>query len=176
MLRKDLAPYPSFGSVQRLALGILRPWFSEHNITVGTTIPADMSDKMPFMLVRADRRTGRESAVSKDERFMRTSLLSVEVFTSGLNAEQQGYQIEESAQLALFHAWRNQIAVPQAGSIAAITSSTDIARVSDYATSTGVVQYASLPKGAVRHEAVYQLLIRPPLGGVKNDYLPSRFS
>jgi hypothetical protein len=173
---EPLPPYPAFGPVSRLALGILRPWFGDL-VTIGTQIPADLSDKIPFMLVRADRRTGRESGVSADERFLRTSLLSVEVFTSGLSAESDGYDIEESARMAIFHAWRNQIVVPGAGSIAAITSTNDIARVSDYATSTGVVQYASLPKGSVRHEAVYQLLVRPPRkGSTGNRFIPSQYS
>lgn len=174
----DLPPYPSAGSPQRLIVGILRPWFSEFpHIKVGTLIPQDMSEAMPFVLVRTDRRTGRESGVSRDERFLRTARIGVEVFTSGLDAEATGYDIEESAQLAIFHAHRNQIVVPGVGSISAITSSTNIARVSDYATSTGVVQYASLPKGAVRHEAVYQFLVRPPVGGAKNNaFVPSRYS
>ncbi|WP_051298078.1 hypothetical protein [Brevibacterium album] len=170
-----LPPYPAFGPVARLGLGILRPWFGDA-VTIGTQIPADLSDKMPFILVRADRRTGRESGVSQDERFLRTSLLSVEAFTSGLNAESDGFDIEESARMAIYHAWRNQIVVPGAGSIAAITSTTDIARVSDYATSTGVVQYASLPKGTVRHEGVYQLLVRPPKGGTANRFIPSQYA
>ena len=170
----DLVLYPAFGSVQRIGVGLLRPWFARTgvDIRVGTLIPENLDGKLPFVLVRSDRRTGRESRTSRDERFLRTALLTVEVFTNGLNAEDDGYDIEESARLCLWDAWRRQVVVPDGGVISSIVASTDIARVSDYATSTGVVQYASLPKNTVRHEAVYQVMVRPPQS-TENLFIPA---
>lgn len=174
--------YPAFGPIHRLGIGVIREWFAGMEvegrpITVGSRIPADMSDKLPFVMVRADRRSGKETTRSKDERFLQASLLSVETFTTGVNAESDGYDIQESCRLALWGAWRDQISIPDAGSIAAIESSSGAALVSDYATSTGVVQYASLPKAAARTEAIYQLFVRPPSQStIVNPFIPSHSS
>lgn len=173
--------YPTFGPIHRLGLGIIRDWFDGMEvdgrpITVGSRIPADLSDSMPFVMVRADRRSGAQTTRSDDERFLKASLLSIETFTVGLNAENDGYDIQESCRLALWNAWRNQVSVPGAGSVSQLVSSSEAALVSDYATSTGVVQYASLPKGAARTEAIFQLYVRPPAQStVSNAFIPSQY-
>lgn len=172
--------YPAFGPVHRLGLAIVRDWLEgvTHDgvpITVGSRIPADMSDKLPFVMVRADRRSGGQTRQSGDERFLRSSLLSIETFTVGVNAENDGYALQESIRLALWQAWRDQVTVPDAGSISTIISSSDAALVSDYATSTGVVQYASLPKNAARTEQIFQIFIRPPRQDtIVNPFIPSQ--
>lgn len=172
--------YPAFGPVHRLGLAIVRDWLEgvTHDgvpIKVGSRIPADMSDKLPFVMVRADRRSGGQTRQSGDERFLRSSLLSIETFTVGVNAENDGYALQESIRLALWQAWRNQVTVPDAGSISTIISSSDAALVSDYATSTGVVQYASLPKNAARTEQIFQIFIRPPRQDtIVNPFIPSQ--
>lgn len=173
--------YPAFGPVHRLGLRVIRDWFAglEHDsrpVTVGSRIPADMSESIPFVMVRADRRSGDHVRSSDDERFMRSSLLSIETFTTGVNAENDGYDIQESCRLALWNAWIKQTVVDGAGSIARINSSSEAALVSDFATSTGVVQYASLPKNAARTEAIYQLFLRPPpQDTVSNPFIPSQY-
>lgn len=174
--------YPVFGPVHRFGLHVLRDWFSgvEHDgrpITVGSRIPADMSEAIPFVMVRADRRSGSYTRQSGDERFLRASLLSVETFTTGVNAENDGYDLQESARLALWQAWDSQIEVPGVGSISRILNSSEAALVSDFATSTGVVQYASLPKNAARTEAIYQLFMRPPSHQqtIENPFIPSQY-
>lgn len=171
--------YPAFGPIHRLALGIIRDWFAglEHDdrpVTIGSRIPDDMSDKIPFVMVRSDRRSGKEAYRSADERFLKASLLSIETFTSGVNAENDGYDLQESCRLALWSAWREQKTVPDGGSISSIVSSSEAALVSDFATSTGVVQYASLPKNAARTEAIHQLFVRPPVQEtIVNPFIPS---
>lgn len=170
--------YPAFGPIHRLGLGILRPWFAGvvvggGPVHVGSLIPENMSSKLPFIMVRSDRRSGLAIRASDDERFMKSSRLSIETFTSGLNAENDGYDIQESVRLALWDAWSKQTTVPDAGSISTILSASEAARVTDYATSTGVVQYASLPKGAVRTEAIYEVFVRPPeQSSIKNPFIP----
>lgn len=175
------ALYPSFGPIHRIGLGIIRDWFQGvvvdgRPITVGSRIPADLSDSMPFVMIRSDRRSGNDTRRSGDERFLRSSLLTVETFTVGLNAESDGYNIQESVRLGLWQAWRDQVSVPGAGSLSRIITSSDAALVSDYATSTGVVQYASLPKGASRTESIFQVFIRPPTQGtLDNPFIPSQY-
>ena len=172
--------YPAFGPIHRLGLKIVREWFAqvEHDgrkVTVGSRIPEDLSDKLPFVMVRADRRSGAQSFRSGDERFLKTSLLSIETFTTGLNAENDGYDLQESVRLALWQAWHDQVTVPDAGSISKILNSSEASLVSDYATSTGVVQYASLPKGAARTEAIYQVFTRPPAAeSITNPFIPKQ--
>ena len=167
--------YPAFGSPQRLVLYVLREWFkdTDYGLHIATLMPNDFDGRLPFVLVRSNQRTGNEGVRSADERFMRTVSIGIETITTGLNAENDGYELQESCRLALLWAQREQLTIPGVGSIASFIRSNDISRVSDYATSTGVVQYASLPKGAVRHEAIYQMMMRPPLGGASNKYLPS---
>lgn len=173
--------YPAFGTVHRLGLGIIREWFEhvEHDgrpVTIGSRIPADMSDRIPFIMVRADRRSGKETTRSADERFLKASLLSIETFTTGVNAENDGYDLQESCRLALWNAWRKQTVIPDGGSISSIVSSSEAALVSDFATSTGVVQYASLPKNAARTESIYQLFLRPPgQDTIVNPFIPSQY-
>lgn len=172
--------YPAFGPVHRLALGIIRDWFDgvTHDgrpVTVGSRIPDDMSESIPFVMVRADRRSGKEAYRSSDERFLKASLLSIETFTSGVNAENDGYDLQESCRLALWNAWLEQKTIPDGGSISSIVSSSESALVSDFATSTGVVQYASMPKNAARTEAIYQLFVRPPeQATIANPFIPSQ--
>lgn len=174
--------YPSFGPIHRLGLKIIRDWFAGMEvdgrpITVGSRIPADMSDSMPFIMVRAEKRSGKETTRSRDERFLQASQLSIETFTAGVNAENDGYDIQESCRLAIWNAWREQIVVPDAGSIATIVRSSGAAFVTDYATSTGVVQYASLPKATARTEASFQLMIRPPdQSTIANPFIPKHSS
>lgn len=175
-----MTTYPAFGPIHRLGLAVLRDWFAGvvvngRPIRVGSRIPEDLSEYMPFVMVRADRRSGAATSSSSDERFIKTSLLSIETFTTGVNAENDGYDLQESCRLALWEAWRNQTTIPDAGSISRVISSSEAALVSDYATSTGVVQYASLPKGAARTEAIYQLYVRPPgRETVTNPFIPSQ--
>lgn len=171
--------HPAFGPIHRLGLHVIREWFSgvEEPVEIGSRIPADMSDKLPFVMVRAGKRTGKETMRSRDDRFLQAAVLSIETFTTGVNAENDGYDIQESCRLALWSAWREQVSVPGAGSIAAIGRSSGAALVSDYATSTGVVQYASLPKAAARTEATYQLFMRPPdQSTIVNPFMPSHSS
>ena len=173
--------YPAFGPVHRLGVRVIRDWFAgiEHDgrpVTVGTRIPSDMSEAIPFVMVRSDRRSGKETTRSRDERFLKASLLSIETFTTVVNAENDGYDLQESCRLALWNAWHEQISIPDGGSIAHIVSSSEAALVSDYATSTGVVQYASLPKNAARTEAIYQLFLRPPVQDtIVNPFIPSQY-
>lgn len=174
--------YPVFGPIHRLGLAIVRDWLDgvTHDgvpITVGSRIPADMSESLPFVMVRADRRAGGQARQSGDERFLRSSLLSIETFTVGVNAENDGYALQESIRLGLWQAWKNQVSVPDAGSISTIISSSDASLVSDYATSTGVVQYASLPKNAARTEQIFQVFVRPPnQASIVNPFIPAQLS
>lgn len=169
--------YPAFGHPQMLVREILIRWFAsvpdDRRPLVVTKIPGDLEDKLPMVMVRSDRRSGDPIGQSRDDRFVRAVPVSIETFTAGVNAEDDGFQLGESCRLALHWAWRNQVSVPGFGSINKISQMTSVARVSDFATSTGIVQYASLPKSAVRHEMNLRALIRPDSGPETNMFVPN---
>ena len=151
---------PTFGSVDDLLLGIFRPFFDGQDVHVGTLFSSAIEP--PLVIVRRERRSGTASVDSDDDRFIQPAIVSVNTITSGPDADMLGEQLQEACRIAIREAQQNQIVVPGGGSISAITNSIEPSRVSDWATSTGVVQYAALPKGWVRYESVYRLLIRPP--------------
>lgn len=151
---------------------MLHKFFDRHNISgvhVGTLVTANMP--MPAIVARRERRSGTIANKTSDDRFLRPSVVSINTFTSGIDADEEGEELHEAVQLALRTAQIEQWVIPDAGVINQLENSTTPSRVADWATSTGVVQYASLPKGWVRYESIYRLLIRPP----HQDTITNRF-
>lgn len=162
---------PTFGSVDDLMLSVFRAFFDGQDVHVGTLFSSAIEP--PIVIVRRERRSGTASVDSDDDRFIQPAIVSVNTITAGPDADQLGEELQEACRIAIREAQQNQLVVPGGGSISAITNSIDPSRVSDWATSTGVVQYAALPKGWVRYEAVYRFLIRPPdQTTVTNRYVP----
>lgn len=161
---------PTFGSVDDLMLGIFRAFFEGKGVHVGSLFSSALEP--PMVIVRRERRSGTASVDSDDDRFIQPAIVSVNTITSGPDADQLGEELQEACRIAIREAQQNQVVVPGSGSISAITNSIEPSRVSDWATSTGVVQYAALPKGHTRYESVYRILIRPPeQSTVSNRYI-----
>lgn len=157
---------PVFGSVNDLLTGVLRAYFAGQDVHIGTLLSEGLTDNhKPVIIARRDRRSGGNTASSSDDRFYRSTIIAVETLTYGADADDDGEMLQEAVNRALRAAQQSQLVIPDGGSISAIENSTDPARVSDWATSTGVVQYASLPKGWVRYESIYRIIVRPPLQG-----------
>jgi hypothetical protein len=116
----------------------------------------------PAIVARRDRRSGTLALHSRDDRFMQSIILMVTTITNGPDADEEGEELQEMCRYALRQAQQMQLSIPGSGSIAVMEVSTNPARVSDWATSTSVVQYTSLPKNAVRYEQIVRLLLRPP--------------
>jgi hypothetical protein len=162
---------PVFGSTDGLLMAIFREFFAGQDIKIGTLYTEDMPT--PALIARRERRSGNGESKTADDRFMEPAIVSVNTLTSGLEAESDGAALQEMCRIALRQAVLEQKAYPGLGHLAAIENSTSASRVSDWATSTGVVQYATLPKGVVRYESVFRLLIRPPVtGSVNNRFRP----
>lgn len=162
---------PVFGSTDGLLMAIFREFFAGQDIRVGTLYTEDMPT--PALIARRERRSGNGEARSADDRWLEPAIVSVNTLTSGLEAERDGAALQEMCRIALRQSQLAQKAYPGLGHISAIENSTAASRVSDWATSTGVVQYATLPKGVVRYESVFRLLIRPPVtGSVNNRFRP----
>ncbi len=158
------AKFPVFGSVNDLMTGVMRAYFAGQDIHIGTLLSEGLTDDhRPVIIARRDRRSGADAGRSGDDRFVRSTIVAVETLTYGADADDDGEMLQEAAWRALRWAQQTQIVIPDGGSISEIENRTEPARVSDWATSTGVVQYASLPKGWVRYESIYRLIIRPPI-------------
>ena len=164
---------PVFGSVDDLMVALFRDFFTGQNIHIGTVFSSAIEP--PIIIVRRERRSGQASIDSSDDRYIQSAIVSVNTITAGPDADMLGEQLQEAARIAIREAQQNQITVPGLGSISSITNSIEPSRVSDWATSTGVQQYASLPKGWTRYESVYRFLLRPPEQSlVTNPYIPPR--
>lgn len=164
---------PVFGSVDDFMVALFRDFFTGHDMHIGTLISSGIEP--PIIIVRRERRSGQASIDATDDRYIQPAIISVNTITAGPDADMLGEQLQEACRIAIREAQQNQIIYPGLGSISAITNSVEPSRVSDWATSTGVQQYASLPKGWTRYESVYRLLMRPPEQSlVTNPYIPSR--
>lgn len=161
---------PIFGSTDELLLGILTRFFEGQDIHIGTLFTEEINP--PMILARAERRSGDIAGLISDDRYMHSVIVSVSTITSGVDADEVGEELQEAVRIALRQAQLEQIVIPNGGSIARITNASPPVRVSDYATSTAIVQYASLPSGQVRYESVWRVIIRfPPQSTVTNRFL-----
>lgn len=158
---------PVFGSAEELVLGVLRKFFEGKGVHVGTLYSPGLEP--PIVMVRRERRSGSVGLRGYDDRHLQSAIVSINTITSGIDADELCEELQEACRLAIRQAQQNQTVIPGAGHISLIESSIMPSRVSDWATSSGVVQYASLPKGWVRYEAVYLLLVRPPDQSLVNN-------
>jgi hypothetical protein len=160
---------PHFGSVDELARQIFISFFQGQDVHVYSLFGEDM--QTPAIVARRERRSGTLALGTKDDRFMQPAIIMVTTITSGVDADEEGEELQEMCRYALRQAHQLQLSIPGCGSIAAMEISTHPAKVSDWQTSTSVVQYASLPKNAVRYEQIVRLLVRPPAA----DTITNRF-
>lgn len=115
-----------------------------------------------FPVVHARRAQGLIAADVGDVRFVDSVLLQVNVFTQDPDADEEGAILSDAVRAVLYGAYRNQIVVPERGHISYFHVRQPPKRAADWATATGPVQYADLPTGVMRYEAIYQLGIRRP--------------
>jgi hypothetical protein len=166
---KNIHDTPHFGSVDDLVREVLEKFFAGQDVHVYTTFSEHM--QTPAIVARRERRSGTLALASKDDRFMQPAIIMISTVTSGVDADQEGEELQEMCRYALRQAHQLQLEIPGCGSIAALEISTHPSKVSDWQTSTSVVQYASLPKNACRYEQIARLLIRPPA----QDTITNRF-
>ena len=161
---------PAFGSTDELLLHILQEFFEGQDIHIGTLFSEEINP--PMIIARADRRSGGIQDTVGDDRYLHPVLVSISTITSGVDADEMGEELQEAIRIALRQAQMEQIVVPNGGVINRITNTSSPVRVSDYATSSAVVQYASLPSGWVRYESVWRLIVRsPPQSTITNRFL-----
>lgn len=168
----EYEPAPDFGPIEDLVNGIFARYFVTHpEVTVTTSLYEGM--QLPVVFARADRRSGVTAFHSgTDDRFMKAAVIAVSSICDGINADEEASHLNEACRLALNQAVAQQWVIPGAGHLVLVDNSTPATRAADWATSTAVVQYASLPAGLVRYEGIFRLLVRPPVGGSRNPFLP----
>lgn len=98
-----------------------------------------------------------------DERFFDTVMVSVHTFTEDPDGDQAGALLSEAVRVALRDAARAKKKVDGIGSLHSVKMTSRPRRVTDWATSTGPVQYADLPSGTYRYETIYRVTFRRPL-------------
>lgn len=170
--------YPDFGPTEDLMLGIFRRWFASVEKPVHVVSEFELGMPLPVVIARADQRSGIQAFGAKDDRFLRTQVISISVITAGpygngVDADKEGSQLAESCTLAMLQAQTQQWVVPGVGHLGHVEVAAPFSRKTDFQTSTSVVQYASLPDGLVRYEGIYRILLRPPAGGSGNPFLPT---
>lgn len=151
---------PIFGSIDELLRITFEQFFIDQDINVYSSFSEHMLT--PAIVARRDRRSGTLALHTNDDRFLQSAIVSVTTLTSGPDADEMGEELQEMCRYALRQAQQSQESIPGCGSIAVIEESTHPAKVSDWQTSTSVVQYASLPKNSARYEAIFRILVRPP--------------
>lgn len=154
-LPPEVTSMVEFSPLEDLVLALLR---AELPITVKVQSLIEDEQEFPFVLVR---RTPDWGWPGGDERFLDSGNLTVSVLAEGLEADADCAALSEAVRVILRDSL-NKV-VPGLGHIVGITRLQTPRRVSDWATSTGPVQYASLPTGVTRYESVYRLSIRAPL-------------
>lgn len=162
---------PHFGSVDELVRQLLEGFFQGQRVHFYTTFPENI--QTPAVIARRERRSGTLALKTDDDRFMQSAIVMISTITNGPDADEEGEELAEMCRYALRQAQQMQLEIPGCGTIAAIEVSTHPSKVSDWQTASGPVQYASLPKNAVRYEIIFRLLVRPPnQSTITNRFMP----
>lgn len=110
-------------------------------VNVGTMIPADLADRLPFVMAR------RVGGTAVHPRFADRALVDVQVWASD---RKTASDLAESVRTALFLAWERQTVTPY-GSIGAYAETAAPTELRDETT----------PDGVYRFQATYSLVVRP---------------
>ncbi|MFE9924268.1 hypothetical protein ACFYQA_22600 [Streptomyces sp. NPDC005774] len=141
--------------VEDLMLAVLRQGLP--GIQVNTLISKDQT--FPLVLARRDPSWG---AWTGDARFLDAARVGVHVFCEDPDGDEDAAILSEAVRVVLRDAWLNQTVYPGLGHITRVDLASAPRRQTDWATSTGPVQYADLPTGVWRYEATYDIEIRKP--------------
>ena len=147
--------------VEDIALQVLRDRFP--TVQVNSMIEFDQSNLGPFFILV--RRIPGWGTWSGDSRFLDSAGLAVHVFAKDPDADEKGAIISEACRVALRDAALKATYYPGLGGLVKAGLITEPSRRTDWATSSGPVQFADLPGGYQRYEARFQLTIRRPLWG-----------
>lgn len=152
-LPDEIKAIAEFAPVEDIILPILRAGLP--GIKVQTLVEDDQT--FPFILVRRSPTFGQYNG---DPRFTDFAEVVVHVFCVDPNGDQDAAILSEAARVVLRDAGTEKRGVPGLGYITSVEMVSVPRRSSDWATSSGPVQYADLPTAAWRYEARYEVEIR----------------
>lgn len=162
-LPKSVEDNIQFQQFEDLLVAIFKRGLPDVNFR--TTIPEELTRLLPLVVGKRFLRQGNWSG---DPRFIDTGYIRINVLTKELDdggppiAEEQALYIAEAVRVMMFKASRERWYFPGLGSILNITMETEPEANSDWATASGIVQFADLPKHFSRVETVYRMTIRRP--------------
>lgn len=145
-----------FTPLEDIALHHLRAGLPDA-IHVNSLIADDQT--FPLVLVR---RTPDWGWWEGDERFIDQGQITIHAYAYGVEADSDAAFLSEAVRNVLRVS--KNVVVPELGHISHIEMIGSPHRASDWATSSGPVQYADLPTGVVRYESVYKLTLRTSRG------------
>lgn len=149
-----------FPPVEDLLLPLLNPLSDKvPGCVVASQIQSGV--RLPLILVRhiAGLGNGIATATNTDVRFERISAVTVETFTANPNGDEKGETLQWLAIRQLFQSIGQT--VPGLGYLSNVRIAINPHRETDWQSSTGAVQYASLPKGCHRYESTLGVRYRP---------------
>lgn len=144
-------------AIEDILLAILKPIF-EPSIQVHATIPTKPAT--PFILVR--RLSGVGDWAGDQRGFYDRARFAIHVYATNPDGDMKAAVLSDAVRKALHNAWVTHWSDPELGTVVRLKMTSEPSRTSDWATSSGPVQYADLPNGAWRYEAHYTVTIRAP--------------
>ena len=100
-----------------------------------------------------------------DDRFVDFAGVGIHVFAKDPNADTKAAVISEAVRVAIRDATKARAYYPGLGGLVKVRMDEEPVRRTDWATSSGPVQFADLPAGYQRYEARYSVWIRRPIWG-----------
>lgn len=152
MSTPEETPLPIFGAVEDLMLGILRPFFQGHPVSIETTFHGDM--RLPAVVPIHTPQSSQTDMEAGEQQFMESAVVELNTFSEGLEAERDNAQLQQACKHALMMAQRKQLVVSGVGSIN---------RVQTLSTATpqqGMGAF-TIPSGVSSYQSRYRLLLRP---------------
>lgn len=144
-----------FSPVEDLVLAILRADLPD--VPSYSLIPNETPDF--FVLTRRVPMLGDWGG---DERFVDAGRFIIHAFTSDPDGDEKGAILSEAVRVVMRNAGRERRSIPGKGSITELRLIAEPTRKTDWATSSGPVQFADLPTGYWRYESTYQIAARKP--------------
>lgn len=144
--------------VEDLLLAILREGLP--GVPIGTMIPMDVSGSNFFVVFRRVPTMGNWHG---DPRFMDHVTINFQIFTKDPDADDKAALIGEAIRVTLFEAAKEQKVYPFLGWLKSARMDEGPSRQTDWASTTGPVQYADLPAGFARYQATFSIRARRPI-------------
>lgn len=156
---------PTFAPVEDLVVALLKPVEQfVPGLRISPWIENYSGYHLPYVVVRREAGAFASDVFGDpDTTFVQRAVIHIETFTADPDGDRKGAWLQEILRVRLRTCWKKGIVVPGLGHIGRVRVSSPPHRATDWATSTGVVQYANLPKNTHRYEATYGLITRPPL-------------